>query len=134
MIKEKYTIKTSTKTQMIDITSYIVDFVKKYNICTGKLNIFIPHTTAGVTINENCDPAVQYDLNRAIDKLIPESFNIQHGEGNSDAHLKSSITGVNQELYVFDGKLLLGTWQGVYFWEFDGARTRSFYIISEKND
>ncbi|MDD4156863.1 MAG: secondary thiamine-phosphate synthase enzyme YjbQ [Candidatus Cloacimonetes bacterium] len=131
MIKECISIHTQKRTQMIDITHYVREFIVKYNISEAKLHIQIPHTTAGVTINENCDPDVQYDLCQGIDKLIPKSVNIKHNEGNSDAHLKSSLIGVNLEIFVFEKNPLLGTWQGVYFWEFDGPRTRKFFIISE---
>ncbi len=131
MIKECISIQTQKRTQMIDITQHIFDFIAKYKINNGKIHLQVPHTTAGLTINENCDPDVQYDLCQGIDKLIPKSFNQRHCEGNSDAHLKSSLIGVNLDIFVFDGQPLLGTWQGVYFWEFDGARTRKIYIISE---
>ena len=129
MIKETIRLKTNSKLQMIDITSEIKSFVQKNNIISGGVNVFIPHTTAGVTINENCDPDVQKDLNQAMKKIFPDSLNIHHGEGNSAAHLMSSLTGVSLTIFVENGKLMLGTWQGIYFWEFDGPRQREFYIV-----
>ena len=130
MIRETVKLRTNSKIQMLDITSDIETFVKKYNIESGAVKIFIPHTTAGVTINENCDPDVQSDLNKAMLKLFPDSLNINHNEGNSAAHLMSSLLGVSLTVFVENGKLLLGAWQGIYFWEFDGPRQREFYLIS----
>ena len=130
MIRETVKLRTNSKIQMLDITSDIRTFVKKNNIESGAVKIFIPHTTAGVTINENCDPDVQSDLNKAMLKLFPDSLNINHNEGNSAAHLMSSLLGISLTVFVENGKLLLGTWQGIYFWEFDGPRQREFYLIS----
>lgn len=114
---------------MIDITHYIIEFIQNNGITDGRLSVFVPHTTAGVTINENCDPDVQTDLNSIINVIIPKNIKLYHAEGNSDAHIKSSLVGVSLDLFVENKKLLLGTWQGVYFWEFDGARNRIFHII-----
>jgi len=129
MIREAVKLKTNSKIQMLDITSEVRAFVQKNNITNGAVNIFIPHTTAGVTINENCDPDVQSDLNKAMQKLFPDSLNMHHSEGNSSAHLMSSLIGVSLTIFVENGNLLLGTWQGIYFWEFDGPRQREFYIM-----
>jgi len=129
MIIETISISTSNKVQMLPITEHIYRFISKNSIQDAELRIFVPHTTAAVTINENADPNVQVDLNAAMQKLFPCSLNIHHGEGNSAAHLMSSLVGVSLAVCVKQGRLLLGTWQGVYFWEFDGPRTRQFYII-----
>jgi len=129
MIKETYQIKTNSQIEMIDITMQIREFVRKNQIKEGRITVFVPHTTAGVTINENCDPDVQFDLNHAMNKLFPDNLNIRHGEGNSSAHLMSSLTGVTQDIFVENGNLLLGTWQAVYFWEFDGSRVRKYHLI-----
>ena len=129
MIKDTIIIRTHNRIEMIDITHYIIEFIQNNGITDGRLSVFVPHTTAGVTINENCDPDVQTDLNSIINVIIPKNIKLYHAEGNSDAHIKSSLVGVSLDLFVENKKLLLGTWQGVYFWEFDGARNRIFHII-----
>jgi len=131
MIRELVELKTQKNIEMVSITHAVRSFVKKHNIQNGRIHIFVPHTTAGVTINENADPDVQCDLNMAIKKIFPDSLNIRHGEGNSAAHMMSSVIGVNLDIFIEEGKLLLGTWQGIYFWEFDGPRVRNYYIICE---
>jgi len=127
MIK-KISVRTSKHEQLIDITSEIREFVRNSNISEGKVTIFIPHTTAAVTINENADPDVQHDLILALKRISPNLLEFKHMEGNSDAHTKSSIIGCSQDIIINDGKLLLGTWQGIYFCEFDGPRTRTAII------
>jgi secondary thiamine-phosphate synthase enzyme len=127
MIK-KISVRTNEHEQLIDITSKIRKFVTDSNILEGKVTIFIPHTTAAVTINENADPDVQHDLILALKRISPDLPEFRHMEGNSDAHTKSSIVGCSQDIIISDGKLLLGTWQGIYFCEFDGPRTRTAII------
>jgi secondary thiamine-phosphate synthase enzyme len=127
MIK-KISVRTSKHEQLIDITSEIRQFVRDSNISEGRVTIFIPHTTAAVTINENADPDVQHDLIIALKRISPNLPEFKHMEGNSDAHTKSSIVGCSQDIIVSEGKLLLGTWQGIYFCEFDGPRTRTAII------
>ena len=127
MIK-KISVRTSKHEQLIDITSEIREFVRNSNISEGKVTIFIPHTTAAVTINENADPDVQHDLILALKRISPNLLEFKHMEGNSDAHTKSSIIGCSQDIIINEGKLLLGTWQGIYFCEFDGPRTRTAII------
>ncbi len=127
MIK-KISVRTFKHEQLIDITSEIRQFAKDSNISEGKITIFIPHTTAAVTINENADPDVQHDLIIAMSKISPDLPEFKHMEGNSDAHTKSSIVGCSQDIIISEGKLLLGTWQGIYFCEFDGPRTRTAII------
>lgn len=127
MIK-KISIPTSKHEQLIDITSEIRQFVRDSNILEGRVTIFIPHTTAAVTINENADPDVQHDLIIALKRISPDLPEFRHMEGNSDAHTKSSIVGCSQDIIIHKGKLLLGTWQGIYFCEFDGPRTRTAII------
>ena len=124
MIKN-ISVRTIKHEQLIDITSEIRQFVKESNILEGKVTVFIPHTTAAVTINENADPDVQHDLIIALNRISPDLPEFKHMEGNSDAHTKSSIVGCSQDIIVNDGKLLLGTWQGIYFCEFDGPRSRT---------
>ena len=124
MIK-KISVRTDEHEQLVDITLEIKQFVKENNILEGRITVFIPHTTAAVTINENADPDVQHDLIIALNKISPNLPEFRHIEGNSDAHAKSSIVGCSQDIIIQEGKLLLGTWQGVYFCEFDGPRTRT---------
>lgn len=124
MIK-KISVRTDKHEQLIDITSEIRQFVKESKIDEGRVTVFIPHTTAAVTINENADPDVMHDLIIALNRISPDLPEFKHMEGNSDAHTKSSIVGCSQDIIIHEGKLLLGTWQGVYFCEFDGPRTRT---------
>lgn len=114
---------------MIDVTERVRRVVAESGVGDGVVVVFVPHTTAGVTINENADPDVQHDLLRKLDELIPnrESF-YRHGEGNSDGHLKASLVGSSATVLVEDGRLVLGTWQGIYFCEFDGPRERRMLI------
>ena len=125
---EKFSIKTNNKIEFIDITTKIQNIVKKIDLKSGLVEIYIPHTTAAVTINENADPDVTADIKKEINKIIPLEDNYAHLEGNSAAHIKSSLFGVNQSVIVKDKKLLLGTWQGIYFCEFDGPRSRKIYL------
>lgn len=114
---------------MIDITARVQSCVDRLKIPEGMVVIHVPHTTAGITINENADPDVQHDLLEKLERLIPhhEDF-YQHSEGNSDSHLKSSLVGCSQTVIIERGRLALGTWQGIYFCEFDGPRTRQCFI------
>ena len=123
------TLKTTGRNQFIDITRQVESIVLQSGVRKGICVIYVPHTTAGVTINENADPTVRKDIISSLEKLIPwrEPF-YEHAEGNSAAHIKSSLIGCNQTVIVQEGKLLLGTWQGIYFCEFDGPRTRKVYV------
>ena len=126
-------ISTSSKEELIDITSQISELLKKEKLKDGICIIHVPHTTAAVTINENADPDVQHDLLLGLDKAFPDRHEFRHSVGNSSAHLKSSCIGCSQTVLISDGKLLLGTWQGIYFCEFDGPRQRKCYVkILEK--
>ncbi len=121
-------IKTSSRTQLIDITSSIKSFLKSEDVSSGIVIIYVPHTTCGVTINENADPAVKEDILSFLDKLVPASGGYRHLEGNSDAHIKSSLIGSSLTVLVESGSLVLGTWQGIYLAEFDGPRKRSVLL------
>ena len=125
---EKISVRTNNRTQLIDITKDIQKIVdhKKYE--NGIVTIFIPHTTAAVTINENADPDVQRDILMEINKVIPFEDGYHHFEGNSAAHIKSSLFGFSETIIVENGQLQLGTWQGIYFCEFDGPRQRHAWI------
>ncbi len=121
-------VRTGARTEFIDITSSIASAVKESGVESGSCLVFVPHTTAAVTINEGADPSVRSDILRALNSLIPFSANYEHSEGNSAAHIKASIIGSSVEVIIDRGELLLGTWQSIYFCEFDGPRHRSVHI------
>jgi len=127
MLKE-ITIKTNTQTQILDITTQVQKVLSESGIAEGLCCVFISHTTAGVTINENADPSVKQDIVMELNKVIPFDDNYNHLEGNSAAHIKASIIGSSVNIPVKNNNLLLGTWQGICFCEFDGPRTRKFYV------
>ncbi len=121
-------IPTGKRTQFSSITVAVADLVKQKEWLDGVLTIFIPHTTAGVTINENADPDVARDMEWFSDELVPQNRNFRHSEGNSDAHIKASFYGSSVQVIIRGGRLWLGTWQGIYLCEFDGPRTRKVYL------
>jgi secondary thiamine-phosphate synthase enzyme len=121
-------VNSRERTDFIDITRQVQAAVEAEGIADGVVTVFVPHTTAGITINENADPDVVHDMKTALDRLIPWSNGYRHAEGNSAAHLKSTLTGFSVQLPVSGGKLILGTWQGVYFCEFDGPRSRKVFV------
>lgn len=127
MLKE-IAVQTNTQTQIIDITAQIQKVVRESGISEGLCCVFIPHTTAGVTINENADPSVKHDIIMELNKVIPLNDHYRHLEGNSAAHIKASIIGSSVNVPVENNNLLLGTWQGICFCEFDGPRQRKFYV------
>lgn len=127
-MKKVFDIETESRSQFLDITNTVQAFVKDCKVESGTCAIFIPHTTAAVTINENADPSVKSDLTRKLNELIPQQDNYQHLEGNSDSHLKSSLFGPSLTVIIDQGKLVLGTWQGIMFCEFDGPRHRRFIV------
>ncbi|MCR2043319.1 secondary thiamine-phosphate synthase enzyme YjbQ [Anaerosalibacter massiliensis] len=132
---EEIGINTNRRVEFIEITNSIQKIVTKSDIKEGICYLFVPHTTAGLTINENADPTVLEDMIMELNKIIPFDDNYEHLEGNSAAHIKSSLIGVNQMIIIEKGKLKLGTWQGVYFTEFDGPRNRKLYVkIVEDKD
>ena len=117
-------VRSKSRTEFIDITEMIQDVIKDEGITKGICCLYVPHTTAGVTINEGADPSVQRDIINALNRLIPHEMNYSHREGNADAHIKSTLVGASLNLIIDEGKLLLGTWQAVFFCEFDGPRHR----------
>lgn len=121
-------IKTEKHTEFIDITREVQEIVMNSKVKSGVCYIFIPHTTAGITINENADPDVKSDMLMELNKIIPFDDNYKHIEGNSSAHIKASLLGFSETVFIEDGQLLLGTWQGIYFCEFDGPRFRKVYV------
>lgn len=121
-------VKSSSRNELIEITSAVTDMIASSGLKDGICVVFTPHTTAAITINENADRDVQTDFVSALSKIIPESFDFRHCEGNSDAHLKSSIVGCSELIIIENSKPVLGTWQGIYFCEFDGPRSRKVHI------
>ncbi len=121
-------IKTRTRTEFVDITSEIQQVIDEAGIKDGICCMYVPHTTAGITINEGADPSVVSDIQRTLSKLIPNNLNYSHMEGNSDAHIKSTVVGASKTVIIDDGKLLLGTWQSIFFCEFDGPRHRRILV------
>jgi len=128
MTAEQLSVSTSARTDLVNITRLVAAVVKKSGIEGGMCFVYVPHTTAGVTINENADPDVGHDLKKALDGLVPWEAGYAHSEGNSAAHVKPSLTGFTASIPVERGQLLLGTWQGIYFCEFDGPRTRTVLV------
>ena len=122
-------VRTNRRNEMLDITSEVSAIVTQSGIDTGTAVIFCPHTTAGITINENADPDVTHDILLTLDELLPHHRKgYRHGEGNSDAHVKSSLVGASETIFIRNGRMQLGTWQGVYFCEFDGPRSRQVHL------
>lgn len=119
---------TTEQQGMYDITDEVRQVLAESQIKAGVCHVYCPHTTAGITINENADPAVKHDLLLGLSKAFPDKAEFHHLEGNSAAHLKASCVGSSATVLVEGGKLMLGTWQGIYFCEFDGPRTRSYYV------
>jgi len=122
-------LQTKARGQMLEVTDYVRRLVAQNNIQNGMAIVYVPHTTAAITINENADPDVKHDLLEKLDTLIPqrESY-YRHNEGNSDSHVKSSLVGSSVTVLIDGGKLVLGTWQGIQFCEFDGPRNRSYLV------
>jgi len=126
-------ISSNRRNQMIDITVEVQQLIKEEKINEGYIIIYVPHTTAGITINEGADPSVQQDIIETLQKLIPENASYHHSEGNSDAHIKASLLGSSVIVLVTKGILVLGTWQHIFFYEGDGPRNRTVYIYINKN-
>ena len=121
-------IKTKTRAEMLDITDMVQKQINKSGISNGICVCYVPHTTAGITINEGADPAVCKDIIEKLDELIPRTYNYKHLEGNADSHIKSTIVGSSVTLIVDNGRIVIGTWQRIFFCEFDGPRTRKIHI------
>jgi len=117
-------VKSRSRIEFIDITEMVQDVVKEAGVMKGICYLYVPHTTAGITINEGADPSVQRDILNALSRLIPHEMNYHHREGNADAHIKSTLVGTSINVIIEDGRVLLGTWQSIFFCEFDGPRHR----------
>ena len=122
------TVQSKSRTDFIDITPAVQQFAFREGTKDGVIMVFVPHTTAGITINENADPDVTADMEAVLDRIVPRDDDYRHSEGNTAAHIKASLTGSSVQVIVKNGKLLLGTWQSIYFCEFDGPRTRQVWM------
>ena len=125
---EMFRVNTSRRTQLVDVTRQVEKAVAAAGAKDGVCYVFVPHTTAGVMINEHFDPDVATDLEGVFERLVPRAGAYRHAEGNSDSHAKAALTGTSQMIFVEEGKLVLGQWQGVFFCEFDGPRERKMWI------
>ncbi|HVO59077.1 MAG TPA: secondary thiamine-phosphate synthase enzyme YjbQ [Dongiaceae bacterium] len=121
-------VKTSRRTQFVDITRQVEELVRLSGVRDGVCHVYVPHTTAGVTINEHADPDVASDVEGIFDRLIPHSGPYRHAEGNTDSHMKAILTGPSQTVFIAGGSLALGTWQGIFLCEFDGPRSRNVWV------
>lgn len=124
------TVKTHTQTEFLDITSEIQKIIESENISDGVIMLYVPHTTSAITINESADPSVKSDILMILNDIVPWNAKYRHMEGNSPAHVKSTLVGASELIAVENGRLSLGTWQGIFFCEFDGPRTRKVHIKS----
>ena len=124
----KFTVRTDTRCEMIDITDKVATLVRESGLRDGICHVFVPHTTAAVTINENADPDVPRDILDSLDRVVPLSNRYRHAEGNAAAHVKASLLGASQTVFVENSRLVLGTWQSLFFCEFDGPRTREVLV------
>ena len=121
-------VKTSSQTEMVDITGQVEKELSKSGVEEGRLTLYVPHTTAAITINEGADPAVKADILMVLNQIVPWKANYQHMEGNSPAHVKASLMGSTETVIITGGRLVLGTWQRVFFCEFDGPRNRKLHL------
>jgi len=126
---EAFTVRTESRTAFVDITARVQQIVGGTGARDGICLVFVPHTTAGVTINENADPSVMRDVQKELNKIVPFDDDYDHEEGNSAAHVKSALVGCSCMVPIEGGRLALGTWQGIYFCEFDGPRSRQVWVM-----
>ena len=124
----EFSVQTKSRAEFLDITAQVEKIVRESKVSSGLAVVFVPHTTAAVTINENADPSVRHDILADLNRLVPFTGPYQHAEGNSAAHIKSSLVGPSETLLIENGRLALGAWQGIYFCEFDGPRTRKVWV------
>jgi len=127
-MKKEFTVNSSKREELVDITDAVQKAVRESGIKSGRVFIYVPHTTCGVTINENADPSVRHDIIAGLAHAVPHLAGFRHAEGNSPAHIKSSIIGCSKEILVENGSLILGTWQGIFLCEFDGPRRRQVIV------
>ncbi len=124
----KISIETTQHTEIVDITNEVRRIVKESKVANGLCTVYVPHTTAAITVNENADPSVKSDIIRTLDKLVPWNGAYTHLEGNAAAHIKASVIGSDRTFIIQGGQIVLGAWQGIFFCEFDGPRERRTYI------
>jgi secondary thiamine-phosphate synthase enzyme len=124
----KLAIKTSRRTELRNITREVAELVARHGAISGVCHVYVPHTTAGITINEGADPDVARDIEMTFDRMVPRDSGYRHAEGNSDSHVKTAMVGTSQTLLFENGRLLLGRWQAIYLCEFDGPRTREVLV------
>lgn len=127
-----FRVRTSSQTEFVDITRSVQEAVRKIGVEDGICFVFVPHTTAAVTINENADPSVVHDMVMELNKIVPFKDSYRHMEGNAPAHIKAGLVGCSEIIIVESGKLVLGTWQGIFFCEFDGPRSRKVHVTVMK--
>lgn len=125
---EKFSVKTTSREVLKDVTSEVKEIVRETGVEEGVCTLYVPHTTAAITINEAADPDVARDITDQLSEIAPHDRSYRHREGNADAHIKSSLVGNSARIFIENGKLQLGTWQGIFFAEFDGPRTRKVWV------
>jgi secondary thiamine-phosphate synthase enzyme len=121
-------IRTESRVDFLEITQKVRDAVRASGVQSGVCYLFVPHTTAGITVNEHADPSVAEDIMAQLEAMVPQNGNYRHLEGNAPAHIKASLMGSSEALLIEDGKIVLGTWQGIFFGEFDGPRNRTLFV------
>jgi secondary thiamine-phosphate synthase enzyme len=124
----EFSVRTERRTQLLDVTAGVAQLVRDSGVQQGICYLYVPHTTAGVTINENADPDVAFDIAASLERIAPQGADYRHAEGNADAHVKASLVGSSATVFVSGGQLELGRWQGIFFCEFDGPRTRTLRV------
>jgi len=128
MVTRELVVRTRSRTELVDITDEVKKVVGEAETDEGMCCLYVPHTTAAVTVNEGADPSVKADITATLSVLVPEGAGYRHAEGNADAHVKATMVGPSETLVVTKGRLLLGTWQRIFFCEFDGPRTRKIHV------
>jgi len=126
-------VQTTRRTELVNITAEVARRVEASGVTSGVCHLYVPHTTAGITINEGDDPDVARDIEAALDRMVPREAGYKHYEGNADSHIKSSLVGVSQRVLIEGGRLVLGRWQAVFFCEFDGPRAREVHLKIERD-
>jgi secondary thiamine-phosphate synthase enzyme len=124
----EFSVKTERRTQLMDVTAGVAQLVRDSGVQQGICHLYVPHTTAGITINENADPNVALDIITALERIAPQSAEYRHAEGNADSHVKTALVGSSATVFVSGAQLELGRWQGIFFCEFDGPRTRTLRV------
>ncbi|MFQ6605118.1 MAG: secondary thiamine-phosphate synthase enzyme YjbQ [Fidelibacterota bacterium] len=127
------TIPTRERVDLVDITDAVRKVIQKAAVTSGQVTVYVPHTTCGITINENCDPDVVRDLKFGLERMVPYAAGYHHSEGNADSHIKTALVGSSETILIDEGTLVLGTWQGIFLCDFDGPRTRRVHVNVMEN-